>query len=62
MTIKAITAIKTQEEARQQAIDWQVWAGDQSLSYGELAEWGGYFATLARKFDLVEEFKENGVI
>jgi hypothetical protein len=32
------------------------------LSYGELAEWQAYFSELADKFDLVEEFKENGII
>ena len=54
--------IKTQEEARQFAIDWQSWASEQSLSYGELAGWGEVLSVLAEKFDLVEEFKENGII
>lgn len=62
MEIKAITQIKTEEEARQQAIDWQNWASEQNLSYGEIAEWQGYFTTLADKFDLREEFEENGII
>lgn len=53
---------KTREEARQYAIDWQTWAGDQNLSYGELSEWGAIFSELAEKFDLIEEFKENGII
>lgn len=35
---------------------------EQNLSYGELADWRGYFETLAEKFDLTEEFSENGVI
>lgn len=52
----------TQDEARQQAIDWQNWASEQSLSYGELAEYQSYFATLANKFNLTEEFQENGII
>jgi hypothetical protein len=54
--------ITTQEEARQYAIQWQHWAGEQSLSYGELAEWGAYFQGLAELFDLTNEFKENGII
>lgn len=53
---------KTQDEARQYAIEWQRWAGEQSLSYGELAEWGAIFTELANKFDLVDEFTENGII
>ena len=56
------TTIKTQAEARQFAIDWQNWASDQRLSYGELAVWLDILSGLAERFDLVEEFKENGII
>jgi hypothetical protein len=62
MKTSQLSTIKTPDEARQAAIDWQVWAADQSLSYGELAEWQAYFRTLARKFDLRDEFEENGII
>lgn len=55
-------AIKTQEEARQFAIDWQNWTSEQNLSYRELAEYGAIFTDLAIKFDLVGEFTENGII
>ena len=54
--------IKTQEDARQKAIDFQAWASNESLSYSEIAEFSGYFETLAKKFNLTEEFKENGII
>lgn len=54
--------IKTQDEARQYAIDWQKWASEQSLSYKDLAEWNAYFLDLAQKFNLTEEFEENGII
>lgn len=54
--------IKTAEEARQYAIEWEHWQSEQSLSYSELAEWQAIFETLADKFDLTEEFKENGII
>jgi len=53
--------IKTEEEARQYAIDWQNWASEQSLFYSELAEWGEVFTGLGKKFDLTEEFIENGI-
>ena len=53
---------QTQDEARQYAIEWQQWASEQSLSYGELAEWWEVFNELGKKFDLLEEFKENGII
>ena len=54
--------IKTQEEAREYAIDWQNWVSEQNLSYGELAEWGDILEQIAEKFDLHDEFKENGII
>ena len=53
--------IKTKEEARQYAIDWQSGISEVSLSYGELAEWGEVFTELGKKFDLTEEFRENGI-
>jgi hypothetical protein len=54
--------LKTKEEARQYAIDWQQWASEQDLSYEELAEWGAEFERLAEEFDLTDEFKENAII
>jgi hypothetical protein len=54
--------VTTAEEARQQAIDWQNWQSEQSLSYSELSEWQAHFEELAKKFDLTDEFKENGII
>jgi hypothetical protein len=53
---------KTKEEARQYAIDYKNWQSEQSLSYGEMAEWSDIFTELADRFDLTEEFKENGII
>ena len=57
-----LSTITTQEEARDAAIDWQTWAGEQSLSYGELADWAGRFEELGKQFNLTDEFKENGII
>jgi len=55
--------IQTEDEARQYAIEWQQWAGEQSLSYGELAEWQAVFQDLADRFPkLSEEFNENGIL
>jgi hypothetical protein len=50
------------DEARQQAIEWQMWMADQDMSYGELADWQGHFTETGEKFGLTEEFKENGII
>ena len=62
MELKQITEIKSKEEARAEAIKYQNWASEESLSYSELAEYSDYFKTLAKKFNLTEEFKENGII
>lgn len=54
--------IKTKEEARSKAIEWQTWASKQDLSYGELAEYAESFRILAKRFGLTREFKENGIL
>jgi hypothetical protein len=55
-------AVQSAEEARELAIDWQNWQSDQALSIGDLAEFASYFEELAAKFDLADEFRENGII
>ena len=50
------------EKARQKAIDWQMDFCNHNYSWGELADYGGYFERLARRYGLVKEFKENGII
>jgi len=62
MLMKAIEKIKTKEEARQAAIDWQRKQANKSLSYGELAEYAGKFRILGKRFGLLREFKENCII
>ena len=57
-----MATVKTKEDARQRAIDWQSWQSTQSLSYAELVDWNTYFENLADKFGLLEEFKENGIL
>ena len=54
------------DTVRNFAIEWQDWASNNNLSYGELAEWAGAIETMATLADdtgeLLEELKENGVI
>lgn len=55
--------VVSQQQARGLAIEWQHWQADRSMSYGELTIWQEFFAELAEKFpDLIDEFKENGII
>jgi hypothetical protein len=57
-----IKNIKTKGDAIQLAIDWQNLISTKAISYAELAEYTAEFTLLARKFGLVREFKENGII
>lgn len=50
------------EEARQKAIDWQLSFGENNYSYYDLMLWGEYFAKKAKRYGLIKEFKENGII
>ena len=49
------------EKARQQAMEWQIWACDECLSIMELATWACYFEKLGKRYGLLKEFKENGI-
>lgn len=62
MKMQTINKFMTVDEAREFAVDWQQWASEQSLSYGELALWQGYFTEIGKKFNLTNEFKENGIL
>ena len=52
---------KMKEKTRQKAIDWQLNNSD-SCSIEELWEDQQHFITLGKKYGLIEEFRENGVI
>lgn len=63
MELPNIAEVTTAEQAREIAIDWQHnTASEPPMFYSELAEYGAYFQELADQFELVEEFKENGII
>ena len=57
-----ITQPINRDEAREQAIDWQAWQAKQSLSYEEMLDWQEHFTSVAKHYDLTEEFEENGII
>jgi len=60
--IKIPDYIISKEQARNFAIEWQHDFENHNYSYSELAEWGNVFEKLGRKFGLVREFKENGIL
>lgn len=53
---------KGKEKARNEAVDWQSDFAGHNYSYGELAYFSDYFEKKARRYGLVKEFKENGII
>lgn len=53
---------KAKERARNEAIEWQMDFNNHNYSYGELTYYQNYFEKLAKRYGLIEEFKENGII
>ena len=53
---------KRKEAARQKAIDWQMSFADRDYSYSEIAVAQSEFERLAKRYGLVEEFRNNGII
>lgn len=49
-------------ETRQEAIEWQNNFELQNYSWGDLTLWGDYFKKKGKKYGLLKEFKENGII
>ena len=56
------TYARAKENARQKAIDWQTDYYNNNYSYGELAAFTEYFTKLAKRYGLITEFRENGII
>ena len=54
--------IHSKEQARDYAIAWQHWFAETSMSYAEIVDWQAYFYKLAQKYNLMQEFRENGII
>ena len=57
-----MTYQQKKEAARQDAIDWQYEAAEQNPSYGELADATERFDRLGRRYGLLQEFRENGIL
>lgn len=62
MKIPVLATIQSEEEARDFAIEWQKWSGENSMYYSEMMEWAEFFTELGKKFNLMKEFEENGII
>lgn len=53
---------KKREQARQLAIDWQLNFANKSSSWLYCIEWANRFECIGRKYGLLREFRENGII
>ena len=53
---------RAKENARQKAMDWQTEYYNNNYSYGELIAFAEYFTKLAKRYGLITEFRENGII
>lgn len=60
--MKAIDTIKTADEARQYAIEWQEYASNNAMSWGQILNTLYDLQALAVKFNLQDEFRENGIL
>lgn len=53
---------KAKEKTRNKAVEWQMDFSNHNYSWGEIAYFETYFTRLAKRYGLVREFKENGII
>ena len=53
---------RAKENARQKAMDWQTEYSNNDYSCGELIAFAEYFTRLAKRYGLITEFRENGII
>lgn len=53
---------RRKEQARAQAAEWQARFADASHSWGELSQDAARFERLARRYGLLQEFRENGIL
>lgn len=50
------------EEIREEAMDYQFEFEENNYSYGELAWYTRYFTIMGKRYGLLKEFRENGII
>lgn len=53
---------KRKEAVREQAINFQLTFNERMYSWGELATLTGYFKKMGKRYGLLKEFRENGII
>jgi hypothetical protein len=56
-----MTYQQKKEQVRNEAIDWQDWLSENSVSYEGLAIASDYFERQGRRYGLLQEFRENAI-
>ena len=59
---QAISYRDAQDILRNFAIQWQARFNECSYSYSDMADWGAFFEEYGRKYGLLREFRENGIL
>lgn len=57
-----LTYREKKAKLREEAVEWQCDFSRHCYSYGELAEMQAYFEKEGKKYGLMREFRENGII
>ena len=50
------------QKAREKAIEWQIDYELCSYAWEDIARFGSYFSRLTKRYGLIREFKQNGII
>ena len=53
---------KKKESLREEAVAWQMMAGETALYWSDILGAGEYFEKQGRKYGLLREFRENGIL
>lgn len=53
---------KAKARARERAVEFSLNFGEMNLSWADVAYYGNYFERLGRRYGLLQEFRENGII
>jgi len=62
MLVELTDKVHNKAGARELAIDWQQQASELDYSCYELYEWSEKFRKIGKRYGLLKEFKENGII
>jgi len=57
-----MTYAERKAKARDEAIEWQNKFSEKDHYMSEYVYWGNYFEKLGKRYGLLREFRENGII